>query len=45
MEVFDANSKIVEYMRKTGVLLQAEDFQHSYPHTGAVTTDNLWCDS
>jgi len=32
MEVFDANSKIVEYMRKTGVLLQAEDFQHSYPH-------------
>ena len=32
MEVFDANSKIVEYMRKTGVLLHAEDFQHSYPH-------------
>jgi isoleucyl-tRNA synthetase len=32
MEVFKANPKIVEYMKKTGVLLHSEDFQHSYPH-------------
>jgi isoleucyl-tRNA synthetase len=30
--VFEANPKIVEYMRETGVLLYTENFQHSYPH-------------
>jgi len=32
MEVFQANRKIVEFMRECGVLLHAEDFQHAYPH-------------
>jgi isoleucyl-tRNA synthetase len=32
LEVFEANSKIVNCMRDTGVLLQTEDFAHSYPH-------------
>ncbi len=32
IEVFEANPKIVDHMRATGVLLHAEDFQHTYPH-------------
>ena len=32
LEVFEANPKIVDFMRDTGVLLHTEDFQHSYPH-------------
>ena len=30
--VFEANPKIVDYMRETGVLLYTENFQHTYPH-------------
>jgi isoleucyl-tRNA synthetase len=30
--VFEANSKIVEFMRERGVLLFSEDYQHRYPH-------------
>ncbi|HST51029.1 MAG TPA: isoleucine--tRNA ligase [Pyrinomonadaceae bacterium] len=30
--VFDANPKIVEFMRERGVLLYAEDYAHRYPH-------------
>jgi isoleucyl-tRNA synthetase len=32
MEVFQANPKIVDFMRESGVLLHVENFQHSYPH-------------
>lgn len=32
MNVFEANPKILDFMRSTGVLLQSENFQHSYPH-------------
>jgi isoleucyl-tRNA synthetase len=32
MGVFEANPKIVEFMRDAGVLLHSEDFSHSYPH-------------
>ncbi len=32
MGVFDANPKIVDHMRATGVLLHTENFSHSYPH-------------
>ncbi len=32
LEVFEANPKIVNYMRETGVLLYTEDFSHTYPH-------------
>jgi isoleucyl-tRNA synthetase len=32
LNIFEANPKILEYMRNTGVLLQSENFQHSYPH-------------
>lgn len=32
MGVFDANPRIVEHMRESGVLLQTENFSHSYPH-------------
>jgi isoleucyl-tRNA synthetase len=32
LQVFEANPKIVEYMRDTGVLLHSEEFSHSYPH-------------
>jgi len=32
MQVFKANPVIVEFMRKSGALLHAEDFSHSYPH-------------
>jgi isoleucyl-tRNA synthetase len=31
-QVFDANPKIVEYMREKGVLLHEEKYQHQYPH-------------
>jgi isoleucyl-tRNA synthetase len=30
--VFEANPKIVEFMRERGVLLFSEDYQHRYPH-------------
>ena len=30
--VFEANPKIVDYMRETGVLLYTENFKHTYPH-------------
>jgi isoleucyl-tRNA synthetase len=30
--VFEANPRIVAHMRETGVLLQSENFSHSYPH-------------
>ncbi|HEX5707528.1 MAG TPA: isoleucine--tRNA ligase, partial [Pyrinomonadaceae bacterium] len=30
--VFDANPKIVEFMRERGVLLFSEDYRHRYPH-------------
>ncbi len=30
--VFDANSKIVEFMRQRGVLLFTETYEHRYPH-------------
>jgi isoleucyl-tRNA synthetase len=30
--VFEANPKIVEFMRERGVLLLAEDYAHRYPH-------------
>ncbi|HKZ03340.1 MAG TPA: class I tRNA ligase family protein, partial [Pyrinomonadaceae bacterium] len=30
--VFDANPKIVEFMRQQGVLLFTEEYQHRYPH-------------
>lgn len=32
LNVFEANPRIVEFMREQGVLLHAEDFEHSYPH-------------
>jgi isoleucyl-tRNA synthetase len=32
MQVFKANPVIVEFMRKSGALLHAEDFNHTYPH-------------
>jgi len=31
-QVFDANPKIVEYMREKGVLLHDEKYEHQYPH-------------
>src|ERR1044071_684096 len=30
--VFDANDKIVEFMREKGVLLFSENYEHRYPH-------------
>jgi isoleucyl-tRNA synthetase len=30
--VFDANPRIVEFMRERGVLLSSEDYDHRYPH-------------
>ena len=30
--VFDANDKIVEFMRERGVLLFSENYEHRYPH-------------
>jgi len=30
--VFEANSKIVDFMREQGVLLFTEDYEHRYPH-------------
>jgi isoleucyl-tRNA synthetase len=30
--VFDANEKIVEFMRERGVLLFSENYEHRYPH-------------
>ena len=30
--VFEANPKIVEFMREKGVLLFSEDYEHRYPH-------------
>jgi len=32
MNVFEANPKIVEFMRERGVLLFTENYQHRYPH-------------
>src|SRR4051812_12386557 len=32
MSVFEANPKIVEFMRERGVLLFTENYQHRYPH-------------
>ena len=32
MTVFEANPKIVEFLRETGALLFSEDYQHRYPH-------------
>lgn len=30
--VFDANPRIVEFLRETGALLYSENYQHRYPH-------------
>jgi len=32
MSVFEANPKIVEFMRERGVLLYTENYEHRYPH-------------
>ncbi len=32
MQVFEANPKIVEFMREKGVLLFSENYEHRYPH-------------
>ncbi|HMG73096.1 MAG TPA: isoleucine--tRNA ligase [Pyrinomonadaceae bacterium] len=32
LSVFEANPKIVEFMRERGVLLFSEDYDHRYPH-------------
>jgi isoleucyl-tRNA synthetase len=32
MNVFEANPKIVEFLKSIGALLHYEDFQHTYPH-------------
>ena len=32
MQVFEANPKIVEFLRETGSLLFTENYQHRYPH-------------
>ena len=32
LQVFDANPKIVEYLREIGALLGTEPIEHSYPH-------------
>jgi isoleucyl-tRNA synthetase len=32
MNVFEANPKIVEYLKDIGALLEQEDFRHQYPH-------------
>ena len=32
MSVFEANPKIVEFMRERGVLLFSEEYRHRYPH-------------
>jgi isoleucyl-tRNA synthetase len=32
LSVFEANPKIVEFMRERGVLLFSEDYNHRYPH-------------
>ena len=32
LSVFEANPKIVDFMREQGVLLFSEDYQHRYPH-------------
>jgi isoleucyl-tRNA synthetase len=32
MSVFEANPKIVEFMRERGVLLFSENYEHRYPH-------------
>jgi len=32
MSVFEANSRIVEFMRERGVLLFTENYEHRYPH-------------
>jgi isoleucyl-tRNA synthetase len=32
LSVFEANPKIVEFMREQGVLLFSEDYEHRYPH-------------
>ncbi len=32
MNIFDANPKIVEFLRESGMLLHIEKYQHRYPH-------------
>ncbi|HVF30232.1 MAG TPA: isoleucine--tRNA ligase [Pyrinomonadaceae bacterium] len=32
MNIFDANPKIVEFLRENGMLLHSEKYQHRYPH-------------
>ena len=32
MNIFDANPKIVEFLRESGALLLSEKYQHRYPH-------------
>jgi isoleucyl-tRNA synthetase len=32
MNIFDANPKIVEFLRESGMLLHSEKYQHRYPH-------------
>lgn len=32
MQVFEANARIVEFMKERGVLLASENISHSYPH-------------
>src|SRR5438552_19210037 len=32
MSVFDANPKIVEFMKERGMLLFSESYDHRYPH-------------
>jgi isoleucyl-tRNA synthetase len=32
MDIFEANAKIVEFLRENGMLLHSEKYQHRYPH-------------
>ncbi|MBC7931562.1 MAG: class I tRNA ligase family protein, partial [Rubrivivax sp.] len=40
--VFDANAKIVEFMRERGALLFAEDYAHRYPHCWRCNTQLIF---
>ncbi|MBX7222439.1 MAG: isoleucine--tRNA ligase [Blastocatellia bacterium] len=42
MQVFEANPKIVAFLKETGKLLHVEEFLHSYPHCWRTKTPTIF---
>src|SRR6202034_817694 len=42
MQVFEANTRIIDHLRAAGALVKREDYAHSYPHCWRTDTPLIY---